>query len=384
MEWFDLGSALIFYAIVLIFVFRNRSKFQKYYGIIFLYKMKLGLKQMYDFGRKYEFALKVFATIGIIVGFYFMFLLPVMLTESAVKILTKEVTTAQVGLLIPGVRLPGSTFFVPFWYGIISLIIIAFIHEFGHAIVGAAEGVKPKNDGFGFLFFIPVFFVEFDEKKLLKKSKMQRMRISAAGPMANLVLFAFCFLLVSYVMNPVVELVFEADGVLITGVSDGFPAKESGLTYDLVVTSVNSTVVSGSTAFKEYLDATSPGDQVVLSTSEGDFNVFLTESPDNASRAYMGVTFTDNIEKTSFGEKIWVFSDLLIMFYKLLTWIGFLSLAVGAVNFVPLWIADGGQIFHNTLLYFVKNEGLAAKISSLFFWFVTGLFIINLVGPFIL
>jgi membrane-associated protease RseP (regulator of RpoE activity) len=384
MEWFDLGSALVFYAIVLFFVFRNRSKFQKYYGIIFLYKMKVGLKQMYDFGRKYAFALKIFGTIGIIVGFYFMFLLPVMLTESAIKIVTKEVTTAQIGLLIPGIRIPGSAFFVPFWYGIISLIIIAFVHEFGHAIVGAAEGVKPKNDGFGFLFFIPVFFVEFDEKKVLKKSKMQRMRISAAGPMANIALALLCMLLLSYVMNPFVESVFEADGVLITSVSSGFPAEESGLTHDLIITSVNNTVVRNSTAFKEYLDATSPGEQVVLTTEGAEFNVFLTTNPDNDSLAYMGVTFTDNIAKTSFGEQIGFFSDLLLIIYKLINWIGLLSLAIGAINFVPLWIADGGQIFYNTLLYFVKKESLAAKISSLFFWFVTGLFVINLVGPFIL
>jgi membrane-associated protease RseP (regulator of RpoE activity) len=64
-------------------------------------------------------------------------------------------------------------------------------------------------------------------------------------------------------------------------------------------------------------------------------------------------------------------------------WIGFLNFGVGVMNFLPLWVVDGGQILYNVLLYFFKDEKRVVKISSSIFWFVLLLFLINIFGPFI-
>jgi membrane-associated protease RseP (regulator of RpoE activity) len=383
MNWFDFGSALFFYALVLLFVYKNRSKFKRYYGVVFLYRMKIALKQMYDFGRKHAFALKIFATIGIIAGLYFMLLLPKMLFDGAVQILEAEDAVSQVAILIPGIEIPGSPFFVPFWYGIISLIILAFVHEFGHAIVAAAEGVKPKSDGFGFFFFIPIFFVELNDKQIMKKKRMQRMRISAAGPAANLLTAFVAILLLNYILAPMIEPLFESNGAKLVSVTDGFPAQQSGLLKDQIITSINNTPVRNTTALVEYLDQVKPGEGVSVGTSEGDsFYITTTTDPMNATQAYVGITFTNNIAKTGVGEKYSLISDLLNILFKLFTWIAFLNIGVGVMNFLPIWLVDGGQIFYNTVLYFIKDEKRAAKFASTVFWFVLFLFLINIFGPF--
>ncbi len=379
----NLGSAVIFYGIVLLLVYKNRAKFQKYYGVMFLYRMKVGLKAMQKFGEKYSSIIKIFATVGVIMSVYFIFLLPKMFFDGAVKIFTTTNAPAQVTLLIPGVHVPGSPFFVPFWYGIISLIIIAFIHEAAHGVTAAAEGVKPKHDGVGFLFFIPLFFVEPDEKKLLKKPIMTRLRIIAAGPSANILTAAIVLLFLNYALAPVIAGLFASNGVLVTSLMSGYPAKNSGLASGDVITMVNSTHIQNSTSFVDYLEKTSPNQTLVIGTTSSNYTLTLTTNPSNSSEPFMGVTFTDNVVKTSKGVNMGFVTDILLMFSKLLTWIAFLSIGIGVMNFLPVWAVDGGQIFYNLSLYFVKNEKRAAKLSSAVFWIVLILLLLNLFGPFL-
>ena len=45
-------------------------------------------------------------------------------------------------LVIPGIQIPGSPVFIPFWYGILALFCVVVIHEFGHGIVARANGIK--------------------------------------------------------------------------------------------------------------------------------------------------------------------------------------------------------------------------------------------------
>ena len=117
-------SIIAFYSILAILIYKNRSKIQRHAGIIFIYETKIGIKLM-DRLAKYERFWKVWSYIGIPVGyigmgfiFYFLF--------NTFIFPTPEATVSPI---IPGVKIPGSNFFLPFWHGIIA---VSYTHLRAH------------------------------------------------------------------------------------------------------------------------------------------------------------------------------------------------------------------------------------------------------------
>src|SRR5208337_3228371 len=110
--------------------------------------------------------------------------------------------------------------FIPFWWGWLALVVGMGVHEFSHAIMAKAEGIKVKSLG---LLLIPPpigAFAEIDEEELFgtksedvksdiigpldtkapgegkrKSSTMQFVRIISAGVIANFIVFAVAFAL---------------------------------------------------------------------------------------------------------------------------------------------------------------------------------------------
>jgi len=99
-------------------------------------------------------------------------------------------TTAPGGtLLLPGVNLP-------FFEGILALIIIMIVHEGSHAVLARMANVPIRSSGIVLFGIIPIgAFVEPDEKKLEKIDRVRQTRVLAAGSTANFVSSVVFFIL---------------------------------------------------------------------------------------------------------------------------------------------------------------------------------------------
>jgi membrane-associated protease RseP (regulator of RpoE activity) len=96
-------------------------------------------------------------------------------------------TVASIALILPGIDIPGSPIFIP-WYGWFSLIIIIVAHEGAHGILARAVKSKLGSTGIASIGVIPIgAFVEPDEKQLMRKSRASRLRVFSAGSAANFV-----------------------------------------------------------------------------------------------------------------------------------------------------------------------------------------------------
>jgi len=378
----DIVSAIIFYAIVLFFVYRNRDKFERQLGIMFLYRSKKGLKLIERVGQKIAPLIIALATIGIVVSFYFMIVIVKTFLDGVIEIIKPTDAPAQFGLIIPGIHIPGSPVFVPFWYGIISLVILVFVHEIGHALAAAAQKIKLKHDGFGFLLFIPLFFVEPDEKEMKNARGIERMRVAAAGPFANIALAFLITISLGYVLIPAASGLVELNGVELVSVKDGLPAANAGLSSGMIVSSVNGTQTQNMSAFISALEGAKPGDTIVLGAVSGEeFVVSAGQNPDNASQAYLGVTFQQSSTISAGAkERFGFLPQIVLMFLTLLNWVAFLNFGVGVINLVPIWVLDGGHILFDTLRY-VLPEKKAVKIAGALFSTVLFLFLFNLFAP---
>jgi len=147
-------AAIVFLIALTIFVcFKRKSLDTKqiipYFLYFSMYKTKLGLKLMDSAAKKYRKLMLYIGYFGVLVGFLGMLLISYSLIHNVYALFTKPEAASGVGLVLP-FRGKGI-FFVPFFYWIISIFVIAVVHEFAHGLISRAHNLKVKSSGFAFV-----------------------------------------------------------------------------------------------------------------------------------------------------------------------------------------------------------------------------------------
>ncbi len=183
-------SAVIFILILAVFVYRDRDKFTRD-GVFLLRKTQAGKSGLISLGERHPVLWKYVGNLGVIIGFAVSILMIITLVKITLESLSRP-TPGAIGLLLPSLSASPSSgpglIFVPFWYWIIIIALLAFVHEGLHGVMAAREKIRLKSLGWGLLAVIPLAFVEPDEKVLRKKQHIQQLRVFAAGSLANFAL----------------------------------------------------------------------------------------------------------------------------------------------------------------------------------------------------
>ena len=184
---------------------------------------------------KFKNILKYISYLGIIIGFLGMILISYGLIDNVYKIITKPEALPGVGLVLP-FEVKG-VFYVPFFYWIISIFVIAVVHEFSHGIIARYYNMRIKSSGLAFLGIVipvvPAAFVEPDEDELKKRPVKEQLGVFAAGPFSNIALAFIILILGGLIASPLVENIIELNGVKVTGFikdSEPFPGEKAGIT----------------------------------------------------------------------------------------------------------------------------------------------------------
>ncbi|MGC8940871.1 MAG: site-2 protease family protein [Candidatus Nanoarchaeia archaeon] len=379
LDW-NLISIVSFYVIIFALIFIFRSKLEIQSKILFLFKTKRFnrlLERVAALNPKIWRALGLF---GIFVGFVGMFLIFGYLGYALVKTFLEPSLPPTVSLVLPGIRVPGSSVFIPFWYGIIALFVVIVVHEGMHGIISEAFKIKVKSSGFGLLAVLPIAFVEPDESKLSKSSTRAQLSIFSAGALGN-VLAAGFFLLFAFGLAPIVNSTIEPQGLYIDSVTTGLPAAEAGLKPGMIITELNDENVTKAENFVTKMAAVKPGDIIKVRANNQTYQIKTIENPTNKSKAYIGIYFKQNVGLKSavakFGLLAWLPWHLLNLFY----WIFTLNLGIGIINLLPLGPIDGGRMANLVIARAVANKNKAKMLST----FITTLSLIlligNIVGP---
>jgi membrane-associated protease RseP (regulator of RpoE activity) len=326
---------------------------------------------------------RFFGYSGIVVGYLGLLFITYLLVDGLLKLLLIPEAPATIAPVIPGVKIPGSPLFIPFWSGIISIFIVAYVHEFAHGIMARVYGMKVKSSGIAFFGPIIGAFVEPDEEELKKSSKMQQLSVFAAGPFSNICLGILVLLIIGFVLTPLALATVNPSGVEITEVQQDFPAQISGLEGGEVIKKADNISIESLTEFTDYVSEKKPGELITLSTDENGYVLNLTSNPENASKAYMGVSLSQDFDikpeiKTRFGVLPWAIFYL-ISFFRILF---ILTLGIGFANLLPLGPVDGGRILQVTLYKWfdkAKANMIWKKISLATFFIL----LFNLLFPFI-
>ena len=103
--------------------------------------------------------------------------------SSAAGIFASKSAVSSVAPVVPGITLP-------FWEGLVAIIVVAIVHEVAHGVLAAAEKLKVRSSGVLLFGFLPIgAFVEPDEEKFKKIDLWKKRRILVAGSSSNLYFF---------------------------------------------------------------------------------------------------------------------------------------------------------------------------------------------------
>lgn len=391
---FQTTAAIAFLAVLAIFVFLKRKNLETkqlvpYFLYFSMYKTKFGLKLMDSWAKKYKKLLLFIGYAGIAVGFLGMALVSYSLINNIFVLFTKPEAAPGVGLVLP-FKAKGI-FFVPFFYWIIAIFVIAVVHEFAHGVIARTHNLKVKSSGFAFLALvipiIPAAFVEPDEKELRKRPHKQQLSVFAAGPFANIAIAFLFFGIASFIFAPMASAIIEPNGVKVTDYvkeKGPFPAEAAGIKIGEVIRKVDGTPTPYVNNLSTALRSKKPNDIVTIKTDKSEYRVKLARNPENESMAYIG-TFLEQSTKINdevtakYGKFL---PSALIWAYGLIVILIILNFGIGLFNLAPIGPLDGGRMLQ-LVLRRIFDEKKANKIFVYVGLFFLAIIFFNIVIGFV-
>lgn len=296
---------------------------------------------------------KWFMNIGLIICYGAMFFITYTLIQSLFTILDSP----SISIVLPGVDIPGSPIYVPFSYGFIALATVIIVHEFAHGILSLVEGINIKSIGLLLFTILPGAFIEPEEEELQKSNKISRLRVYAAGSMANISLAVIALLLFSLISTCIIPSTFSEDGIEISRIVDDSPANNV-LKEGMIIESINNKTLNSSNDYMQLVSEFKPNQNITVSTDLGTYDIQLSQNPNNDSRGFIGIQTSKHytINKNTsdiWGENLpWIWFSLLELFQ----WIFTLNLGIGLFNLLPIKMLDGGHMFETLLSYKLKEK----------------------------
>jgi len=340
MEFYSI-SVLAFLGILILIIHRDRKNIEFQYGLL-MRKTKAGIEILDKLARPASFW-KFLGTIGVIVGIFLMFDGVFSLIAYGKMLATGTVTAPGLSFVFPSissqVEVGRGYILMPFWFWLIIIMSVIFPHEAFHGILSRVEKIKVKAAGVLLLVILPGAFVEPDEKQLKKSKLMSKLRVFAAGSLANFLVYVIVFGLISSVIWPF----FVPGPIVLSEVNATSPASEAGLKSGMVITEMNGKNVKST--YAEFLNGSSyladetkglkSGDEILLVANGTFYNVTLGTNPENKTLPYLGIAYSPVIN----GD-----STTVTFIFQLLTWVWIINYAISVFNIMPIYPLDGGLI----------------------------------------
>jgi membrane-associated protease RseP (regulator of RpoE activity) len=367
----------------------------------------------FDFFGRFSQIFRVYGTFGVVITILISIGMVAMLIFSLDVLFTiqpepTDLHKPQNLLLIPGLNeFVPSTFAV--WFAFVLTLVI---HEFGHAILCRVEKIKISCMGL-LILVIPIgAFVEPDEEEVKKATSNARLRMYGAGIANNIIIGLLCFSLLTVCIG----FVTPTNEPVIGGVYLGYPAANAGIQTPATIFAINGESTPTSIAVSEVLQNTKPGEEIILSVLDQneiihDYQLALVPWPEefgfDSTAGFMGVYYHNgenviqaaqslfspigilyllvlpfNQDAQSEQLRILGFDSPNLEYYEtpfpgfwqiihILFWAGFINLAVGLFNALPMAPLDGGLLLREgiekTLSHFGKEKyttGLYSAVTS--------------------
>ena len=394
--------ALIIIALILTFVIINRKKFDVEGKVVFIYRTKIGLgimKKLSVYKRFFNIygILAVVAGIGSVATFLYL----IFVYYFKIVLVSPSTSIPAASFVLPFTGIP-YVIGVPVFYWLIALIVVVIFHEASHGIISLSKKVKVKHSGFGFfLGFLPLAFVEPDEKRFEKIKRFDRLKVLAAGSFTNLIMGIVALVLVVYLSSYIVSGGFVSYAPIylnVVGIQPGSPANLSGLQAGTTIVKIDNISFTNAANFNSFILGIKPNQTITMLSSNGSTYTLVTtynSSIKNEYHGYIGVlvqAYYSNYQQT-FGllgiglpPNAFPTSNLasqsIVWVDGLLVWLSIIALGLGLANFLPIfYITDGCKMFYEFMGYVFKDKKTRLKATNAIIIAFSALFIFLLIPP---
>jgi len=326
--------------------------------------------------RKYVdlfFSLGTLASIfAMLYGFYF-------LSEGVYKFIAYRGTQpGTVALIIPGVTVKGTLLMkmLP------AIVLVLISHELFHKLAMHTYKIDVKSVGLALILFIPAAFVEPDEESFKKSRSMARVKVLAAGSLANIILAALFYAPVAYpnLYEAGISLGYgPPSGVIISGVIPKSPlANATDIKGGDIIVGINGKPIH---TIQDLVEVRLKPDEEVTITYLKRENILkggeaqpevvtlvTMEDPYNKERGIIGIIYPAPLKDiwpmaTYYPPKYpWLSLDTPAILFEIVLWCFAISLGVAAINMLPIYPLDGYGLTE-ALLEKVGVKGRGRKIT---------------------
>lgn len=372
---FYILSIIVFIALLIVLIVKDKKKFKRDF-IVLLRKTTRGREFIVRIGKTFPNLWKVLGNTAIFVGFMISIWTFWLIITTTLRNFLSEKAVPTVSIILPSFSSKPDIglgyILVPFWQFIISAAVLIIVHEGLHGIMAARENVKIKSLGIGLLIFLPLAFVEPDERELRKKRLWSQLRVFASGSFANFIAGGFSLLLLSYMLGvPFIGLfnvgnagIFEPKGVYYGGIIEGYPAEKVNLTG--VIVAINNTQINTVENLTHLLHSIGPNKTIIIHTiimndsvvKNKTFSMITAEDPNNKSKGFIGITMVRDFLDIKEDYKNYKYG--INFFVSLFQWMFLINLGVGAFNLLPIRFLDGGRMWEVVLKRLIGNKAKEA------------------------
>ncbi|WP_455464528.1 site-2 protease family protein [Candidatus Hodarchaeum mangrovi] len=263
-------------------------------------------------------------------------------------------TAISIAPVIPGITVSLEN--LP--YFLIAVMVGAIAHEFAHGIAARGENIKLKSTGiFVFLVFFGAF-VEPDDKSFSEKPQRSKIRVWAAGALANMIVALLFLIIFIPLLFPVFISPFyqtSSSGALVVETVSDTPASISGIKAGFAIIGINSTSgyiqINSVAGFQNFTNnLLSPNQEVTFffDNELRSITLISTEHPSNSTRGFIGIRTADYFKpRVTFLPYLvnlfpyWISTAFLYIFM--------INLMFAIINLLPIPILDGDKLLADFL-----------------------------------
>ncbi|MEM2875157.1 MAG: site-2 protease family protein [Candidatus Hadarchaeales archaeon] len=327
-----------------------------------------------------------YGTLAAAAGFMMMAFIFVMLLANLIIMLTTPIRAPGVMLVYPGL-IP----WLPIAPWLIAVGLLLVVHEFSHGIMLRAHGLRTRSVGAMVLVVLFGAFVEPDEKQLEASAPSKRMRVYAAGSVAN-VLLAFVSLgLILLLLSPKPGVYIWASA---ENYVDNFPPGAR-------LCSINGHSIENFDDYYAAIEGLSAGDRIYAVVDGREVSGVLMGRTENENSTFLPVILASAPDTFNFINPLYVagvamaelvgspvFHPYIYQAHApwwlidVLKWIFILNLGVGLFNMLPAVPLDGGYMLR-ALLECRMSKRSAARITKILSFVILFLIIANFIPSFL-
>ncbi|MDY6765862.1 MAG: site-2 protease family protein, partial [Candidatus Nanohaloarchaea archaeon] len=295
-------SIILFLALLGVVVWRDRQNIERH-SIVLVRRTREGIHYLDRIAGVSPRLWKLWSTLGVGIGFLGMAVVFAAILHQTARLFLVGGATPPVAPVLPTVSTttnPAQTGYLglPFWHFMISLTVVLVVHEVMHGVIARVEGFDIEYVGLLLIGILPGAFVQpegqrdfFDPETEEKTtpwgdgSPVSRLRVLAAGPMANLTVAALLFLALQGAFTtahgtPELRGAYEHSGMRILNVSQGSPADTAGLQHGMIITAMANHSTTDLAGFRRATANFTVGQTVrVVTAGNGTFTVQLGQQP---------------------------------------------------------------------------------------------------------